>query len=111
MVDERIKKLELAMEDAEFEEKVANVESEKELKELFASKGIDMSDEEVSSFCEKVRSVLEEGGDELSEDALDDVAGGMGIIGGLTLVGACYVAGRIYGNVAKKKIGWCKIRG
>lgn len=106
MTDERIKMLELAMEDKEFEENVANIESEAALKELFATKGILMTDDEISAFCKKVRSILNEDSDEIGEDALDDVSGG-GIVAGLIFVGGCYVAGRIYGYVAKKKIGWC----
>ena len=106
MTDERIKALELAMDDADFEEKVANIESETALKELFATKGIIMTDEEISAFCKNVRNILESNGDELGEDALDDVSGG-GIIAGLVFVGGCYVAGRIYGRFAKKKLGWC----
>lgn len=106
MTDERIKMLELAMEDKEFEEKVANIESEAALKALFATKGIIMTDEEISAFCKKVRSMLNDNGDEISEDALDDVSGG-GAVAGLVFVGGCYVAGRIYGYVAKKKLGWC----
>ena len=106
MIDERIKKIEMAMENKDFEEKVANVQSEKELKELFVTQDIIMTDEEISGLCAQVRSVLNGNGDEISEEALDDVAGGS-IIGGLLFVGGCYIAGRIYGNIAKKKIGWC----
>ena len=44
---------------------------------------------------------------ELTEEELNEVAGGFGLLGAAAIVGGCYVAGRIYGYYAGKKTGIC----
>lgn len=107
MTDERIVLLEKALEDEIFVEKIANIESEAALKELFASKGIDMTVEETTVFCKSVRNALEDNDEEFTEESLEDVSGGFGIVSGLLYVGGMYVAGRIVGSAIKKKNKWC----
>ena len=98
MTDERIKKLELAIADKEFEERIVSCSSNEELKEIMSSKGIDMSDEEIENLADRVRNMLAEG-EELDEGSLEDVSGG-GLVTAIVFIGGCYIAGRILGGKA-----------
>lgn len=106
MAEISVKAMEEAFQDQAFEEKVLNCESKAELKELFASKGIEMSDEEIKQMVDHVNSLLADG-DELSEDSLDQVSGGIGIAAAGAILGGAYVAGRLYARYAKGRMGWC----
>ena len=106
MAEISVKAMEETFQDQAFEEKVLNCESKAELKELFASKGIEMSDEEIKQMVDHVNSLLADG-DELSEDSLDQVSGGIGIAAAGAILGGAYVAGRLYARYAKGRMGWC----
>ena len=63
------------MKDAEFAKAVEAAEDVKTLVELLKSKGVEITEEEM----EKALDVAEKQGDELDENALENVAGGMSI--------------------------------
>lgn len=73
MIDEKLFKK--AFEDESFKEKLSKVESRAELKDLFAEKDILLTDEEISELCEELNKSKDDN-EELSEENLDDVAGG-----------------------------------
>ncbi len=106
MTDERMVLIEKAMESEEFTEKVAMCNSAEELRSVFSGAGIELSIDEVEGLVANVKERLA-GGEELSEEALEGVSGGIGFVGALVIVGGAYVAGRLYGAYAKKKLGYC----
>lgn len=76
---EKAMKLEAILKDSEFSAKAAELTTMEELQALIASYGLDLSIEEVAYFCElvaKEKERVENGGEELSAEDLDDVAGG-----------------------------------
>lgn len=63
------------MEDKEFVAKMLSQESAEDVQKLFLENGVDMTMEDVHTLG-KMLDKLSESGDELTEDMLDDVAGG-----------------------------------
>lgn len=45
---------------------------------------------------------------EVSEAELDNVNGGFGLGAAALTIAGCYIAGRIYGAAAKRKVGYCR---
>ena len=74
MNEELKNKLEPILKDEAFLKLLQDAETEDAVKALFADKGIDLSDEEVASFLDAI--LLPEEG-ELSDEALEEVAGGL----------------------------------
>lgn len=103
MTDDRMAKLETAMDDETFAAKIAECASENELKELLLSKGIAFTDDEVNA---TFATMKQDPSAELDEKELDNVAGGS-ILLGIGCVAGAYIAGRIYGWAAKRKLGLC----
>ena len=75
ITEQYIEKFEEAMDDEDFAKKVANAESEEEIKELFLTeKGIEMVDEVVQAAFARMKEI--ENGAELTEEEMEAVAGG-----------------------------------
>ena len=53
---------------------------------------------------EYVNENMEINTNELSEEELEEVNGGFGLVGALLVIGGSYAAGYIYGRAASKKI-------
>ena len=71
----------------DFQERANNIQSVEELQRLFANYGVDMTFEQVNELCLAIgKRAAQEADGELTEDALDDVAGGIGIVT-LTCIG------------------------
>lgn len=84
-------KLQELSEDKEFLEKVCSAEDPEQVKALFLEKDIEMDVEAANAFVEKIRSM---DGEELDEEALENVSGGflglcaVGTIAAWAIVGA-----------------------
>ena len=106
--DERIQKLtEVLSADKEEGQKLIDMSPEEAVAAINA-KGYDFSVEELKSFAEKLKNVMQKK-DELSEEDLVSVAGGMGV--GATIGVACLIAfgtGVAVGGLEKlfSSIGW-----
>lgn len=67
--------------DASFAEKAKNFKTVEDMKIALEAHGIEMSIDEVTELCLAIgKRAAQENGEELSEEALDDVAGGFGIV-------------------------------
>jgi len=90
--DELKAKMEEAVKDEAFVNQLAEAENAEEAQKLFESKGISLSLEEVEAIANQLKSA----NGELSDDALENVSGGLVtpviIIGGIVLYG---IASRI----------------
>lgn len=104
MQDEKVEKLKEAMNDVEFESKIAVCNSPEELYEVLESKQIGYTLDETKKMYEVIADSLS---DELSEAALEGASGGY-LVGAALFVGGCYVAGRLYGSYARNKLGYCR---
>ena len=103
-MDERFKKIEEALTSNEFAEKMGACDSQEELKELFSSIDVQLSNEELDAFVDSVRKQMTVSG-EFTEKDLDAVSGGFGPIAlGLVIIGG-FAAGRLYGSYVKKTLG------
>ena len=98
-ISEQIKTL---FENEAFVEKFTNAEDLSEIKQLFADNGVEMSDDEVKQFVEAVLSLAEKGVGEMSEDQLDNVAGGF--VGWVVLGVAAGVVGGTCAYKLRKKL-------
>lgn len=107
MKNEVIEKIRMLMESEAFGKEIENVESAAELKSVFESHGVDVTEEEIVEIC---RGITQDKGDTLSEEDLDAVSGG-GFLTGLAIVAGAwavsYVAGYVAGKVIKKRTGAC----
>lgn len=90
--------LQVALEDEAFVTKVAQLTTKDELKEAFLEKGITLDDELVTMVKDNLDTIRETG--ELSEELLDAVSGGS-ILGGIVMIGAGYVTGKIVWKIGK----------
>lgn len=77
-LDQRLTAL---FQDASFAEEAKNFKTVEDMKTSLEAHGIVMSIDEVTELCVAIgKRAAQENGDELSEEALDDVAGGLGVI-------------------------------
>lgn len=104
MKDERLVKLEEAMRNEEFLEKVATCKNAEEFKVALDTKDIIFTEEEAKEMFAVIYSQISENG-ELSEESLNVVSGGW--VGGVIFVGGCLVAGYLYGKYGQKVVGIC----
>lgn len=125
MNQEKIDLINAMMEKSEVQEKAKQCKDAAELQQLFAENGVDLTVNEVEAFLseltESVMSKIREN-QELSEDDLDSVAGGLGgvaaaiiggfasipvagwIVAGAVVIGlGAFVIGGINGYYSKKK--------
>lgn len=89
-------KFEELMNDVSFQEQLSAAAGPEEVVALFAAKGIDVP---VEIAAEVFAPVSADG--ELSEDALEDVAGGC--LGGSILYHLCYIGNRVIKGMSKKE--------
>lgn len=75
-MEEKQAKLEELMKDEAFLDAMFSKESSEEVQKLFAEKGVELTMEEVEGLAAAILQAAPEGNGELSEDALDSVAGG-----------------------------------
>ena len=75
-MEEKQAKLEELMKGEAFLDAIFSKESSEEVQKLFAEKGVALTLEEVEGLAAAVLQAAPEGNGELSEDALDSVAGG-----------------------------------
>ena len=100
---EKAVKLEGILKNKDFLAKVSSVTNIDELKDLIAIFGLEMTTEEVVTFCklvEKEKERMESEGGELSEEMLDDVAGGGFLfVAGCIGLGVLAVGGLVCGLI------------
>ena len=94
-------KLAEIFENEQFKLEVQNVETPEDFQALLAEYGVEMTLEEVEQFCEQVAVCMQQG--ELSEEEMEDVAGGVPWVLVAAAVGLCagFCAG--YKSTRKKK--------
>lgn len=105
---ENIEKIKELLASEEFGNEVKDYETEEELQAAFARHGVELSVEDVRAICAQVYVA---NGGELSDEELDDVAGGFALTGALLLAGAVvlsYGVGYVAGKIVKKKSGICR---
>lgn len=74
-------KLTALFQDASFAEEAKEFKTVEDMQYSLEKRGIAMSAEEITQLCVAIGKRVAQGdGEELSEDALDDVAGGFGIV-------------------------------
>lgn len=67
--------------DSIFAEEAKNFKTVEDMKKALEAHGIEMSIDEVTELCVAIgKRAAQENGEELSEEALDDVAGGFGVV-------------------------------
>lgn len=100
--NEKLKELFLS---ESFKKEAESLKTAEELQELFHKNGLEMTIEEVVDLCGKIAHQMEAGNDgEISEEALDDVTGGVAwaLVGlGVLCIGA--VALGIYNGYQEAK--------
>lgn len=67
------------LENEQFQKEVVNVSTPEEMQQLIAVHGMELSVDEVMELCGQIVKTMN--GDEISEDELDNVAGGVVILG------------------------------
>ena len=101
---ERAAKFQALQESGKFEQELEKVSTPEEMQALFASYGIEMTVDEVK---ELVSSAVKMNNEELSEEDLENVAGG---VAGWVLVAGKWVlktvAGWAIGKILNKITGW-----
>lgn len=103
---ETIEKVKELMQDDQFKAKLSEVESFDEMATLFSNEGIPVTGADLEA------AIDQQNGDELSEEDLNNVAGGIAISGLIAAGIIVFVAGSfIWGYVdgVKKKLKKCKI--
>lgn len=75
-MEEKQAKLEELMKDEAFVKAMFSKESSEEVQKLFAENGVELTMEEIEGLAAAILQAAPEGNGELSEDALDSVAGG-----------------------------------
>ncbi len=102
---EIVAKVQALMQDEQFKEKLANAESLDEMAGFFRDEGIEVTGADLEAALEASKN-----GEELSEESLENVAGGFsGILaaGAIIFIGGSILLGYIDGVKAKgKKKGW-----
>ena len=92
MNDPRMEKLQQVMQNKQYAEELMALETTEEIQAKFAEAGIEFSADEVEKIVEFVVSQTDKSGDELGEESLENVTGGifpvgMAIFLGLTALG------------------------
>lgn len=93
LIREKTEMLEKVLKDGEFSERASKISTAEELQRLFTSYGLELTMDEVVTFCEMVaqeKERQEANGEELSAGDLEDVAGG-----GFLFVAGCIGLGVI----------------
>ena len=108
---EKNQKLTKLFESEQFKEEASKIQTAEELQSLFAEHGVDLTMEEVIDLCAAIAAQMGEA--ELSEEDLENVAGGIGLVTvGLICLGVGCIGGLAVGiyngyrdakNSAKKK--------
>ena len=99
-MNEKVTKLqEMLQNDEAFAKQVFEAESTESVQSLLSSKGLDFSIEELDALKELVEKLSASDADELGEDALEQVAGGLvgKILAGLGITAVVGIAGFIGG--------------
>ena len=110
MNDPRIEKLQQVMQNKQYAEELMALEATEDIQAKFAEAGIEFSADEVEKIVEFVVSQADKSGDELGEESLENVTGGvfpvgMAIFLGLTILGVAIgwkAAGGCNGGKKKK---------
>lgn len=84
-MNEVMNKIEELKHDPVFAEKIQKAESLSEVAKLFSDEGVKVTEAELQAEAEKDN-------DELNEDALDSVTGGVGVVAVVKVVAGAYVA-------------------
>ena len=71
-----MEKLETLLQDEEFAKKLFSLESDTEVQSFLAENGVEFTLKEIAAMKAAVKARLENGDEELSEDMLENVAGG-----------------------------------
>ena len=100
-MDSRIEKAELALKDADFVQKLLSLEEPEDVQKLYAEKGVDLTLDEVKLMGAMLSS---EDGDEVSDEQLDSVAGGIALTTVTAIIGGVAVLIDI-GTYHKQKYG------
>lgn len=100
MQEEKLTNLKKAMEDSGFEQKIADCNSPEELFDVLEERQLGYSMDEVNEMYDVIANSLS---DELNENALDNVSGGLGVLTAGAIVAGAYIAGRLYGRAARSK--------
>lgn len=98
-------KVQALMQDEQFKTKLANAESMDDMAALFCNEGIQVTGAELEE------AVSQQDGDELSEDSLENVAGGFAVSGLIAAGCIIFVGGSIllgYIDGVKKKYKSCR---
>lgn len=108
-MDTRIEKIKELLASEDFGREVADAETTEDFQAAFMRHGVELTLEEVDSILVQAAAVC---GPELTEDQLEYVSGGFGLLTtGLILVGgvaACYGVGWVAGRVISRKSGVCR---
>jgi len=107
--DMKMKRLEELLNSETFLNEIKTVTDLKGLQKKFQENGLDMTEDEVSEFCDDVLKSIEAG--ELDEEQLEKVSGGFALAGVLLVGGAIaisYAAGWIISRILRNKSGVCK---
>ena len=78
-------KIEELVKNEEFVKKIAQVETDEEVRKLFKEEEIDLTDEELNEFVNGWNAKIEDGDNELTEDSLSAVSGGS-VLAGLAIM-------------------------
>lgn len=109
-MDERIKKIKELLENEEFGNEIKDLDSAEGFQAAFKAHGVELTLEEVDSVL--VHAAIANGnGDEISEDELEQVAGGSIFVGALVVAGGLalsYGVGWAVGRYVRNKTGVCR---
>ena len=109
-MDTRTEKINELIKNEAFAEEIKDVETAEGLQAAFKAHGVELTLAEVEAIC--IRIAVETGNvEELSENDLEDVAGGFAvtsILVGLACIGVCYGVGWVAGRVIRNKSGVCR---
>ena len=87
MNDPRMEKLQAALQDEQYAKDLMALETVEDIKAKLAEAGIDFTTEEVTDLVNSVVASMNSADGELSEDALDNVAGGVIPLGPVIFLG------------------------
>jgi len=109
MTNEMLLKAQALFESEAFGKEIENCETVEEIQKALEAHGLEITLEETEQICVGIASAQKK--DELSEDDLDGVNGGIGILGAIAVTaavwGVSYAAGYVLGKIIKKKTGVC----
>ena len=109
MTNEMMKKAQELFESDAFGKEIETFETVEEIKKALESHGVEISLEETEQICVGIASSQKK--DELNEDDLNNVSGGVGFLTAIAVTaavwGVSYVTGYVVGKIIKKKTGAC----